>query len=227
MTDLAAFEEALGHHFGDQSLLRAALVHRSFAAENDDAEDNERLEFLGDAVLQMAVTDHLFGTHAELAEGQMAKVRAAVVNRSELASVARELGLGDLIRIGTGEEASGGRGKDSILADAMEAVLAGVYLDSDYPTARRVVLDLWTDRIERRAETPGGRDFKTRYQELLAAEGRRPEYSVEGSGPDHAKVFEAEVRVSGRPTGSGTGRSKKEAEQEAARDALRSRGFHR
>jgi ribonuclease-3 len=227
MTDVAGFEDALGHRFEDPSLLRAALVHRSYAAENEDTEDNERLEFLGDAVLQMAVTDHLFGTHAELAEGQMAKVRAAVVNRGELALVARDLGLGDLILIGTGEEASGGREKDSILADAMEAVLAGVYLDSDYETARRVVLDLWTERIERRAETPGGRDFKTRYQEILAADGLRPEYTVEGSGPDHAKVFAAEVRVSGRPTGSGTGRSKKEAEQEAARDALRTRGVLR
>ncbi len=224
MSDLAAFEAALGHRFESPSLLRAALVHRSFAAEHVGVEDNERLEFLGDAVLQMAVTDHLFDTHPELAEGEMAKVRAAVVNGAELASVARELGLGELVQIGAGEEASGGRGKDSILADAMEAVLAGVYLDSDYPTARRVVLDLWRNRIERRAETPGGRDFKTRYQEVLAADGERPDYTVRGSGPDHAKVFEAEVRVGGRLTGAGTGRSKKEAEQAAARDALLARG---
>lgn len=217
--DVTAFETALGHAFQDRSVLADALVHRSYAAEHDVV-DNERMEFLGDAVLQLAVTDHLFEHFPDLREGEMAKVRAAVVNRSELAAVARSLSLGPLLRIGVGEESSGGREKDSILADAMEAVLAAVYLDAGMEVAQRVVLDHWVARIARRASEPGRRDFKTRFQEVLAAAGRRPSYRVTDSGPDHAKVFEAVVSVDGEVVGRGTGRSKKEAEQDAARDAL-------
>jgi ribonuclease-3 len=221
--DVAAFEAALGHRFRDRAILGGALVHRSYAAEHD-AVDNERMEFLGDAVLQLAVTDHLFEHFPDLREGEMAKVRAAVVNRNELAAVARSLSLGPLLRIGVGEETSGGREKDSILADAMEAVLAAVYLDAGMEVAQRVVLDLWVERIARRASEPGRRDFKTRFQEVLAATGRRPSYEVTDSGPDHAKVFEATVSVDGEVIGRGSGRSKKEAEQDAARDALGGRG---
>lgn len=218
--DTTGLEEALGHRFTDRGILVEALTHTSYAAEHPDHGHNERFEFLGDAVLQLAVTEFLFATFPHLQEGQMAKVRAASVSGKELSEVARELELGSYLRLGKGEESSGGREKDSILADAMEALLAAVHLDADYPTARRIILALWQDRIRIKATQPGRRDYKTRLQELLAAEQKRPEYMVEGDGPDHARVFTAVVTVDGEEWGRGSGKSKKEAEQEAARTAL-------
>jgi ribonuclease-3 len=218
MTD--SLETALGHEFTDDSILAAALVHRSYTAEHPDIADNERHEFLGDAVLQLVVTDFLFKHYPSMREGEMAKVRAACVNRVELAAIARELGLGDHIAMGVGELASGGRKKDSILADAMEAVLCAVYLDAGLEASRHVILRHWTGLIRSKAQAPGGRDFKTRLQERLASRGLRPDYVIEDAGPDHAKVFRASVSVEGVVLGTGSGRSKKEAEQEAARQAL-------
>jgi ribonuclease-3 len=217
---MSPLEEALGHRFTRPELLAAALVHRSYAAEVEGQADNERFEFLGDAVLQLVITEFLFAEYPELTEGEMAKVRAASVNRVELAEVARRLGLGEVLQLGRGEEQSGGREKDSILGDAMEAVLAAVYLDGGLEAARRVILALWTDRVRAKALQPGLRDYKTRLQEVLAAVGQRPEYQVVGEGPDHAKVFTATVSSDGRQLGAGSGASKKEAEQEAARRAL-------
>lgn len=217
MSDL---EHALGYHFVRSELLAAALVHRSYTAEHSGVEDNERLEFLGDAVLQLVVTDRLFERHQELAEGEMAKVRAACVNRTELAVIARELGVGPFLKVGAGEAASGGKEKTSLLADAMEAILAAIYLDGGLEAARSVILTHWDELIARKALEPGHRDFKTRLQEVLATSGRRPVYAVEGDGPDHARVFTAEVSVDGTVVGRGSGRSKKEAEQRAAEDAI-------
>lgn len=222
MSDLAALEQALGHEFSDPSILVEALTHSSYAAEHAVGH-NERFEFLGDAVLQLAVTEFLFATFPDLPEGHMAKVRAASVSGRELTSVARALDLGSHLRLGRGEVASGGRDKDSILADAMEAVLAAVHLDADYPTARRLILALWEDRIRAKATEPGRRDYKTRLQEVLASEQKRPEYIVEGDGPDHARVFTAVLSVEGEEWGRGSGKSKKEAEQAAARAALEAR----
>lgn len=218
MTD--TLQLALGHDFSDPAVLAAALVHRSFTAEHPDVADNERHEFLGDAVLQLVVTDFLFAHYPNMREGEMAKVRAACVNRVELAAVAREIGLGDHIEMGVGELSSGGRRKDSILADAMEAVLCAVYLDAGLEASRLVILRHWTDLIRSKAQAPGKRDFKTRLQERLASKGMRPDYSVADTGPDHAKVFSASVSVDGVLLGTGTGRSKKEAEQDAARQAM-------
>ena len=218
MTD--TLQSALGHAFEDPAVLSAALIHRSYTAENPDVADNERHEFLGDAVLQLVVTDFLFHHYPAMREGEMAKVRAACVNRVELAAIAREIGLGDHIEMGVGELSSGGRRKDSILADAMEAVLCAVYLDAGLEASRVVILRHWTDLIRSKAQAPGKRDFKTRLQERLASKGMRPDYAVVDTGPDHAKVFSAEVSVDGVVLGTGTGRSKKEAEQEAARQAM-------
>lgn len=215
-----ALQDALGYRFADPVRLDAALVHSSYTAEHPDVSDNERLEFLGDAVLQLAVTAFLYAQYPDLREGEMAKVRAACVNRTELAAIARALDVGSWLRVGVGEQSSGGRAKDSILADAVEAILAAVYLDGGYPAAELVVLTHWEELIHRKAATPGARDFKTRLQEHLAARGLRPEYVVEDSGPDHAKVFTATVIVDGDAKGSGTGRSKKEAQQRAAHEAL-------
>ncbi len=213
-------QDLLGYRFEDVGILHAALIHSSFAAENDEEGDNERLEFLGDAVLQLAVTAFLFEGYRDMREGQMAKVRAACVNRTELARLARSIDLGPCIRVGVGEHSSGGRHKDSILADAMEAVLAAVYLDAGYRRAEEVILSLWGDLIHEKAKRPGGRDYKTRLQELLAARGARPDYQVVGEGPDHAMEFTAIVTVDGEQMGEGTGGSKKEAQQEAARVAI-------
>lgn len=214
------FSKLLGYEFDDASLLEKALTHRSWTAENPSSEHNERMEFLGDAVLQFSVTQYLYENYPDLSEGQMAKVRASCVSGAQLAEVASELGLGRLVRMGTGEAASGGRKKHSILADAMEAVLAAVYLDSDIQQARSVVLGHWAGIVDAKAKDPGRRDYKTRYQEVLAARGLRPEYDVHGSGPDHKKHFVATLKVESEVVGVGEGRSKKEAQQAAARAAL-------
>lgn len=214
------FSGLLGYEFEDTALLEKALTHRSWTAENPSGEHNERMEFLGDAVLQFSVTQYLYENFPELSEGQMAKVRASCVSGAQLAEVAHELELGRLVRMGTGEAASGGRKKQSILADAMEAVLAAVYLDSDIQQARSVVLGHWADIVDAKAKDPGRRDYKTRYQEVLAAQGLRPEYDVVGSGPDHRRHFVATLIVEGAVVGVGEGRSKKEAQQAAARAAL-------
>jgi len=211
---------ALGHQFEDLDLIEAALVHRSYAAEHSGVEDNERLEFFGDAVLQLIVTHYLFERHPALTEGQMAKVRAACVNRDELATIARSIDLGAHLKMGAGEEASGGRSKPSILSDAMEAVLAAVFLDGGIEAATSVVLRHWRELIDGKAASPGRKDYKTRLQEVLAAEGKRPGYTVAGAGPDHDREFTAEVIVEGQVRGTGSGKSKKEAEQQAARAAL-------
>jgi ribonuclease III len=220
---METLEAGLGHTFDDGAILAEALTHSSFASEHSAVGHNERFEFLGDAVLQLAITEFLFAAYPDLPEGQMAKIRAASVSGAELAAVARRLDLGPHLRLGRGEEASGGREKDSILADAMEAVIAAIHLDAGYPVARRVVLDLWEERVRSRAAEPGRLDYKTRLQELLAADQRRPEYEVTGTGPDHDRVFTALVYVDGEEWGRGAGRSKKQAEQEAARSALQSR----
>lgn len=211
--------DALGYDFDSPELMTLALTHRSYAAEHDLDVSYERLEFLGDAVLQLAVTRHLYDTYRHMAEGEMAKVRAAVVNRKTLAGVARNLGLGASILLGQGEEASGGRDKDSILADVVEAVLGAIYLDGGYQPAADLILRHWVTLIEERATAPGQRDYKTRLQEILAQRGQTPRYELTDSGPDHAKQFAAELWVDDRIIGRGTGSSKKRAEQAAAKDA--------
>ncbi len=183
-------------------------------------ESNERLEFLGDAVLGLVVTDHVFRTYPDLPEGHLAQVRAAVVNAGALAEVAEELELGRALLLGKGEHASGGREKPSILADAMEAVIGSVYLDGGWEAADALVMGLLATRIAEAAAGPGGHDFKTRLQELAASRyDQLPRYEVVGDGPDHAKHFTAVVHLAGRPAGSGEGRSKKQAEQAAAKVA--------
>jgi ribonuclease III len=166
------------------------------------------------------VTDHIFRAYPELPEGQLAKVRATVVSAAALAELASEVELGEALRLGKGEDASGGREKPSILADAMEAVIGAVYLDGGWSSARAFVLGLLGDRIAAAAAGPGGQDYKTRLQELAARRFElSPEYGVVDDGPDHAKRFYATVTLAGVRRGSGEGRSKKQAEQAAARSA--------
>jgi len=196
------------------------MSHRSWCAETTGASSNERLEFLGDAVLGLVVTDHLFRSYPTLPEGELAKVRASVVNSETLAELAASLELGDALLLGKGEDASGGREKPSILADAMEAVFGAVYLDGGWSGAAALVMRLLGERIEEAAAGPGGQDYKTRLQELAARRFEQlPLYDVDDDGPDHAKRFFATVSVGGQVRGRGEGRSKKQAEQGAARQA--------
>ena len=210
---------ALGHTFDDPSLLARALTHTSYASEHEGVQSNQRLEFLGDAVLGAAIADRLHADF-ELAEGAMSKVRAAVVNEATLARVARGLGVGDALRLGRGEAAEGGREKAPILADAMEALIGAVYRDAGFEAAKEVIDRLWSNLLAERARAPGRRDYKTRLQEILAREGLEPYYEVRASGPDHARHFRAAVAVDGRVVGEGEGTSKKRAQQDAAHRAL-------
>jgi ribonuclease-3 len=215
-----SLEDRLGYTFSQPAMLRLALTHRSISSENPARKDNERLEFLGDSVLQLVVTDLLYDSYPNLAEGQLAKVRAAVVSGGTLAEVARLLDLGGQIEMAPSEDSTGGREKDSILADAVEALIGAIYLDGGLESAREVVIALWADRITERAKDPGVKDYKTRLQEFTARDGTRPVYTVEGTGPDHDRHFRAVVAVGGTDYGSGEGKSKKEAEQAAAMEAL-------
>ncbi len=201
-------------------LLERALTHRSYAYENGGLPTNERLEFLGDAVLGLIVTDTLFRRYPDLPEGQLAKLRAAVVQMRALADVARSLRLGSYVRLGRGEEGTGGRDKSSILADTLEALIGAVYHECGLVAAHNLVHRLFDPVIDRSAGLGAGLDWKTSLQELTASGFLGvPEYHVEESGPDHQKFFRATVRVGGRAYGSGSGRSKKEAEQQAAEAA--------
>lgn len=225
MTERATTELAdrLGHTFADPGLLVEAITHRSWCAENPGVASNERLEFLGDAVLGLVIADHLFHVEGAMPEGELAMARAAVVSTEALAQVASRIQLGQFMRLGKGEAATGGRDKRSILADAMEAVIGAVYVDGGLDPARRLVLPLVADRLAGAVAGPGEADHKTRLQEASARQyGQVPRYEVTGTGPDHDRRFTAVVRIGGTQRGLGTGKSKKEAEQAAAREAWRS-----
>ena len=208
--------EGLGNPDLGVELLDRALTHRSFAYENGGLPTNERLEFLGDSVLGVVVTDTLFRAHPDLSEGRLAKLRAAVVNARALAQVARTIDLGRYIKLGRGEESTGGRNKSSILSDTVEALIGAVYLSGGFESASAVVHLL----MENAARLGAGLDWKTSLQELSAEHSLGvPEYVIEDEGPDHEKTFTAQVKVGATLYGHGTGRSKKEAEQQAAETA--------
>lgn len=214
-------ERRLGVALRSRDLWTHSLTHRSFAYEQGGLPTNERLEFLGDAVLGIVVTDALYKEYPDRPEGDLAKMRAALVNMTVLADVAREIGLGDHILLGKGEEMTGGRDKASILGDTLEAVFGAVYLDRGMKISRQVILDLFLPRIRGQVEGGVVHDYKTTLQELAAARlNTLPEYQLAESGPDHAKRFTAEVVLAGTTYGTGAGRSKKEAEQAAARVAV-------
>lgn len=220
ITAYDALRRALGDPELDPELLDRALTHRSYAYENGGIPTNERLEFLGDAVLGVVVTETLFHAHPDLPEGRLAKLRAAVVNARALAGVARGIDLGRHIKLGRGEESTGGREKASILADTTEAVLGAIHLSGGIETSSRVVHLLFDPLIEAASAMGAGLDWKTSLQELSAEhELGVPEYVIADDGPDHMKTFTAQVRVGDRLYGNGFGRSKKEAEQGAAETA--------
>lgn len=204
----------------DPDLLNQALTHRSFAYENGGLPHNERLEFLGDSVLGIVVTETLFRSFPDFPEGQLAKLRAAVVNARALAALAETLGIGTYLLLGRGEEVTGGRRKASILADAMEAIIGAIYLNGGMTAVAPFIHRCVDPMIAASARLGAGLDWKTSLQEAAAsAELGVPEYLVEGFGPDHEKEFTARVRIGGRVLGEGRGRSKKVAEQQAAEAA--------
>jgi ribonuclease-3 len=217
----AELRAALGDPELDPELLERALTHRSYAYENGGLPTNERLEFLGDSVLGVVVTETLYLMHPDLSEGRLAKLRAAVVNARALAGVARTIGLGDHVKLGRGEESTGGRNKDSILSDTVEAVLGAVHLSGGgIATSAEVVHLLFDPLVEAASAMGAGLDWKTSLQELTAEHDLGvPEYVIEDEGPDHMKTFTAQVRVGDQLYGNGVGRSKKEAEQAAAETA--------
>ena len=219
MSDL---RDVLGVPDLEDALLEHALTHRSFAYENGQIPNNERLEFLGDSVLGLVVTDRLFHTHPDFPEGQLAKLRAAVVSAKALADVARDLGIGDHVRLGRGEETTGGRDKASILSDTVEAVIGAIYVQFGIERATEVIHRVFDERIADAAELGAGLDWKTSLQEIASVrELGVPRYVITSDGPDHAKEFTAEVHVGENVYTGGTGRSKKEAEQEVAEIAWR------
>ncbi len=209
----------------DASLLRQALTHRSYAYENGGLPNNERLEFLGDAVLGIVVTEKLYLDHPDLPEGRLAKLRASVVNMRAIADIARSIGpkgLGAYVWLGRGETSTGGRDKSSILADTTEAVIGAVYLTSGMAAAAKVVHDLFDELMHDVAHSSAGVDWKTALQELSATLGLGvPSYEMSATGPDHAKEFTARARVGERSYDPSVGHSKKEAEQGAAEHAWR------
>ena len=204
----------------DESFLRLALTHRSFANEHGHLPNNERLEFLGDAVLGLSIAARLYEKYPTRPESDISKMRASIVSRFGLADIAREMGLGALILLGKGEANSNGRDKDSILADTTEALFGAIYLQHGFETARRVILALFAEKVDAAVSTRNHMDWKTSLQELCAERKLpTPEYSATSTGPEHNQVFTAQVHVDGQLLGEGVGPNKKQAEQQAAEKA--------
>lgn len=214
--------QALGIPVAPGSIYETALTHRSYAFEQTEPPaHNERLEFLGDAILEALVTDLIYSEYPDLAEGEMARLRASVVNTQALAEAARSVHLGEHIRLGKGEENSGGRDKESLLANTFEAVVGALYLDKGLDGVKKALRGFFAEEVRRLHDAGERYDVKTALQEVVVrVTGAPPTYRVASSGPDHAKRFAAEVFVEERVMGAGSGRSKKEAEYNAAREAL-------
>lgn len=217
---LANLEDALGYHFSDPVLLEMALTHSSYVAEHANATSYERLEFLGDAVLELVATDMIFSGMEHASEGEMTKIRASVVDVTSLGAIARLIGVGDLIRLGAGERNSGGADRDSILSDVVEALLGAVYLDGGYDSAARVVTGLWSEPIATNIGGAEVTDPRSLLQEHLARTGETVTFAYDRSGPDHDTLFSARAIVDGEAIGEGSGSSKKTAALSASADAL-------
>ena len=229
--DYRELEEKIGHIFGDKALIEEALTHSSYSNEHGGTRQqrcNERLEFLGDAVLSIVVSDYIFGGFPDAPEGDLTRMRSELGCEKALAEYASVIGLGDYLRLGKGEERNGGRTRKSITADAYEALIAAVWLDAGEGTegkeaVKKYIMPAVTDRLERLKREWCGIDYKTLLQQVVQGDskgGCLEYFTVSEHGPDHNKTFAVEVRVDGNPFGNGTGKTKQEAEQEAARQAL-------
>ncbi|ERM92417.1 MAG: Ribonuclease 3 [Caldanaerobacter subterraneus] len=225
---LTYLEQKINYEFKDKTLLLEALTHSSWAHEGKNEKvSNERLEFLGDSVLSLVISEYLYKNRKDLEEGSLSKYRAEIVCEPSLARCARKIELGSFLRMGKGEEISGGRDRDSILADAMEALLAAVYLDGGLEAVRRVILDLFKEIIDEVLKGIIYRDYKTRLQEVVQSMevGKITYELVEEIGPDHNKTFVTQVKIGDVVLGIGQGKSKKESEQAAAMEALSKLGI--
>lgn len=222
MPPLADIQQRIAYQFSNAELLEIALTHKSYANENKVTYHNERMEFLGDAVLNLVVSEYLMKTCPDSTEGDLSRLRAAVVSEPALAAIAREIGLGSYILLGRGEEQTGGRDKGSLLANCLEALIASIYLDTGKESADAFVIRFFENIIKKTCTSRGTLDHKTELQELCQERLKQlPEYKVVSeSGPDHQKQFEVEVWIKGQVSGRGIGRSKKEAEQRAAKEAI-------
>ncbi|SJZ54830.1 ribonuclease III [Selenihalanaerobacter shriftii] len=222
---LEEFQNKIGIKFNDLKFLQKSLTHKSYANENQELnlKDNERLEFLGDSVLDIVISEYMFNRYPDYPEGELAKMRAVVVSAPILADKARELDLGKYLLLGKGEDMTGGRKRSSILADAFEALVGNIYLDRNLDIARDFILKLMTSDIDNVESGNHIQDYKTTLQEIIQkSSNSRPEYHViEEEGPDHSKIFTVQVTFNSKPLGQGTGSSKKEAQQEAAKNALK------
>jgi ribonuclease-3 len=221
---IEGLQEKIKYRFKDNNILIRALTHSSFANEHKkmNIKYNERLEFLGDSVLNIIVSDYIFNKYPEHLEGDLTKLRATVVCEPVLANAAKKLDLGEYLLLGKGEEATGGRERASILADAFEALIAAIYIDGGLSNARKFVLNSLSNYIEKAVKGQLFLDYKTQLQEVVQREGNdKINYIVvKEEGPDHNKTFHIEVNINGKIIGKGIGKNKKEAEQSAAKDAL-------
>jgi ribonuclease-3 len=226
MTDLAILQRNLGINFSDTSLLEQALIHRSYLNENPSLAltSNERLEFLGDAVLGLIIAENLYQTYPNFSEGEMTKIRASLVRRETLARIAKAIRLGDHLYLGKGEDTSGGRNKLVNLACTLEAIIAAIFLDQGLSATRYLILKLFNTELQKVASQGAAIDYKSELQELIQSRLQQtPTYRViETSGPDHSRIFTVEVRLGNTVLGNGSGKSKKEAQIEAARLAMES-----
>jgi len=224
MKNIENLAETLGYAFGDVNVFELALTHGSYANENPDmaGKDNERFEFLGDAVLQLCISDMLMEQFPAYDEGQLSKARAFLVGEQSLAGMARRYGIGDVILLGKGEEKAAGRNKDSILGDAFESIIGAIYLDGGHEAAFSFIRRAFRSAVDEWGKKPGNRDFKSLLQEISQDRFKEiPRYRTAGaSGPDHERIFKVEASIGDRLTTTGTGKNKKEAEQDAARTAL-------
>lgn len=217
-------ERRIGYIFKDTNLLITALTHSSYANENRHGiSDNERLEFLGDSVLELVIADYLYGMFEQYKEGDLTKIRASIVSEGSLAEIARSIELGEFLYLGKGEANTGGRNRDSILADAVEAIIGAVYLEAGISKASELIIHLFTPIIKKSFEGKGFQDYKTQLQEILQKNSDKGlnYHVIEEKGPDHNKEFVVEVHHNGQVIGTGKGKSKKEAEQQAAKEALK------
>jgi len=229
--NLTTFQNNIGYTFQNKTLLEISLTHSSFYRGRGQSigKDNERLEFLGDAFLDAVIGENLYRRIPDGEEGKLSKLRALIVCENALARIARDQGVGQILYLGHGEEQSGGRHRDSILADATEAIIGAVYLDGGFEAAKNVVLKIFDKTIRDAMDGKLHSDYKSEFQELiqLRRAGDNISYVSAGTeGPDHAKIFHVELQVNGAVMGEGTGKSKKEAEQNAARQAIERRGEH-
>ncbi len=216
------FEKRINYFFKNRNLFEAAITHSTYAYENKLGFDNQRLEFLGDAVLELTISDYLFNSYGDKTEGELTKLRASIVCEASLAKYARLISLGDIIKLGKGEEATGGRHKDSVLSDAMEALFGAIFLDSGFEATRDFIISLMHKQLSGEDSNLLATDFKTLLQEKLQrTSSKKIIYNlISESGPDHEKVFVSEVVHEDKALGRGTGKSKKESEQDAACNAL-------